>query len=425
MIITLLVILFILFIINVPIAVALGLATFIVVFLSGSVDVSTMPQRMFSALDSFPLLAAPFFILAGKIMEHGGISEKLVQFAGSLVGHLRGGLAHVSIVTCMFFAALSGSSVATTAAIGAILIPAMVKAGYDRNFSAAVQAAGGTTGIIIPPSVPMVLFAVTGGVSIGDLFLAGIIPGIIVGLSLMVVAYIYSVMKGYKTSERQKFGQMGRSFLDAILALFMPVIILGGIYGGFFTATEASVVAVVYGLLIGIFVYRKITLPVFKEILLSTVLTVSALSLIIASASFFGLWLTVERVPHMMGEYITSANLPAFAIFLMIVAVLLVVGMFMEALSAIIILTPILLPIVTTLGMDPVQFGIIMVVTLSIGLITPPIGMNLFVAAKVGSTGYESLIRPAVPFIAILILDVIIFILFPQISAGIAAFVNQ
>ncbi|MFC3041823.1 TRAP transporter large permease [Virgibacillus xinjiangensis] len=425
MIITLLIILFVLFISNVPIAVALGLATFIVVFLSGSVDVSTMPQRMFSALDSFPLLAAPFFILAGKIMEHGGISEKLVHFAGSLVGHMRGGLAHVSIVTCMFFAALSGSSVATTAAIGAILIPAMVKAGYDRNFSAAVQAAGGTTGVIIPPSVPMVLFAVTGGVSIGDLFLAGIIPGVMVGLSLMVVAYIYSALKGYKTSKQQKFSQMGRSFLDAVLALLMPVIILGGIYGGFFTATEASVVAVVYGLLIGIFVYRKITFSVFREILLSTVLMVSALSLIVASASFFGLWLTVERVPHMMGEYVSGTDMPSFIIFIMIVIVLLVIGMFMEALSAIIILTPILLPIVTSLGMDPVQFGIVMVVTLSIGLITPPVGMNLFVAAKVGNTRYESLIQPALPFIAVLILDVIIFILFPQLSAGIAAMLSR
>ena len=420
MILSLVIILGVLLLFNVPIAVALGLGTFIIVFLSGSFETSTLPNRMFNALDSFPLLAAPFFILAGKIMEHGGISQKLVTLASSLVGHMKGGLAHVSIVTCMFFAALSGSSVATTAAIGSIMIPAMVKAGYDRSFATTVQAAGGTTGIIIPPSVPMVLFAVTGGVSVGDLFLGGIIPGLLVGVSLMLVAYIYSAIKGYTPTVKSNRSHIGRSFVDSILALLMPIIILGGIYGGIFTATEASVIAVVYGLIIGIFVYKKITFSVFKEILLSTVIMVSSLSLIIASASFFGLWLTLERIPHSLGAMVNEVSLPPFMISLFIIFILLIVGTFMEPMSAIIILTPILMPITAALGIDPVHFGIVMIVTLSIGLITPPIGLNLFVAAKVGEIRYESLIKPALPFILILIVDVLIILVFPQISVGIA-----
>lgn len=417
---TLVIILIILFLINVPIAIALGLGTFIVIYLSGSADLTILPHRMLTALDSFPLLAAPFFILAGKIMEHGGISEKLVDFASSLVGHIKGGLAHVSIVACMFFAAISGSAVATTAAVGALLIPSMVKAGYDRNFAAAVQAAGGTTGIIIPPSVPMVMFAVTGGVSVGDLFIAGVVPGLLVGLSLMVVAFFYSMVKGYDTKTKTNLKGIGKSFLNSILALLMPIIILGGIYGGIFTPTEASVVAVFYGFIVGVFVYKKITFSVFKEILLSTVITVSSISLIVASASFFGLWLTLERIPHTLGEMFTATSLPPALIITIIIVFLILIGTFMDEMSSIIILTPILLPVVTAIGMDPVQFGVIMIVNLAIGLLSPPVGLSLFVAAKVGNINHEALLKPIIPFILILIVDIILIVIFPQISVGIA-----
>lgn len=235
MVILLFVALFVLFLINVPIAIALGLASVIVFIASGQTDLITLPQRMFAALDSFPLMAAPFFILAGKLMEHGGISQRIVDFAKSLVGQFRGGLAHVAIVSCLIFAALSGSASATTAAVGAILISSMVKNGYDRNFAAAVNAAGGTTGIIIPPSVPLVLYGVSAGTSVGALFIAGILPGIMIGLSLMLVAYIISRIKGYgAASEPTNIRKIGTSFKDAFLALLMPIIILGGIYGGFF-----------------------------------------------------------------------------------------------------------------------------------------------------------------------------------------------
>ena len=409
----------VLFFINVPIAVSLGLATAFIVFLTGTIELSTLPHRMFTTLDSFPLMAAPFFVLAGKIMEHGGISERIVRFASSLVGHLRGGLAHVSIVACMFFAALSGSAVATTAAVGGLLIPAMVKAGYKREFSAAVQAAGGTTGVIIPPSVPMVMFAVTAGVSVSDLFIAGILPGILVGLSLLVWTYIYSVRNKVEPLEKADFREVFTALKESLLAILMPVIILGGIYGGYFTPTEASVVAVVYGFLIGKFVYKQITFAVMKKILVDTISIVSALSLIIAAASFFGFYLTIERIPHELGLFISELNLSPILVVACMIILLLIIGMFMDEISAIIILTPILLPIAIAAGIDPVHFGLLMVINLAIGLLTPPVGLSLFVAAKVGNVSHEKLIRPLLPFVLILTIDVALLYIFPQVSIGI------
>ena len=409
----------VLFFINVPIAVSLGLATAFIVFLTGTIELSTLPHRMFTTLDSFPLMAAPFFVLAGKIMEHGGISERIVRFASSLVGHLRGGLAHVSVVACMFFAALSGSAVATTAAVGGLLIPAMVKAGYKREFSAAVQAAGGTTGVIIPPSVPMVMFAVTAGVSVSDLFIAGILPGILVGLSLLVWTYIYSVRNKVEPLEKADFREVFTAIRESFLAILMPLIILGGIYGGYFTPTEASVVAVVYGFLIGKFVYKQITFAVMKKILLDTISIVSALSLIIAAASFFGFYLTIERIPHELGLFISELNLSPILVVACMIILLLIIGMFMDEISAIIILTPILLPIAIAAGVDPVHFGLLMVINLAIGLLTPPVGLSLFVAAKVGNVSHEKLIRPLLPFVLILTIDVVLLYIFPQVSIGI------
>jgi len=413
------IILLILFIINVPITVALGLSTVIIVLLTGSIELSTLPHRMFTTLDSFPLLAAPFFILAGKIMEHGGISDKIIEFASSLVGHLRGGLAHVSIVACMFFAALSGSAVATTAAVGALMIPSMVKVGYKREFAAAVQAAGGTTGVIIPPSVPMVMFAVSAGVSVSDLFIAGIIPGIFIGLSLMLWVYIYSLKHNIKSNEKFNLKRTINSGFSSLLALLMPLIILGGIYTGIFTPTEASVIAVVYGFVIGKFVYKKITLDIMKKILLDTVVVVSTLSVIIASASFFGFYITIERLPHEIATLISEMNLHPFIVMMVIILFLLVVGMFIDEISAIIILTPILLPIVTAVGIDPVHFGLLMIINLAIGLLTPPVGLSLFVASKVGNILPEEMIRPVIPFIIIMILDVVLLYLLPQLSVGV------
>ncbi len=408
------VILAVLILINVPIAIALALSSVFIIAIIGQIPLITIPQKMFAALDSFPLMAAPFFILAGKLMEIGGISERLVNFANSLVGHLKGGLAHVSIVACMFFAAISGSGSATTAAIGGIMIPAMVKAGYDRNFSTAVQAVGGTTGIIIPPSVPLVLYGVSAGVSVSSLFLAGILPGILIGLSLMVVAYVISRKEGYGAEiERTK---LWKSFREATLALLMPVIILGGIYGGFFTPTEASVVAVVYGFIVGVFVYKQINLKTLREMLVSSVVTTSVILFIIASASIFGMVLTREKVPQSIATLLSESNLSPVVILLLVNLLLLIVGTFMETIAAIIILTPILLPVVTQIGIDPIHFGIIMTANLAIGLITPPVGVSLFVGARVGNTKFEPLVRAVVPFMLMMIVSVIIITFIPQLS---------
>ncbi|GAK07335.1 TRAP transporter large permease [Geomicrobium sp. JCM 19038] len=419
MVILLFIALFVLFLINVPIAIALGLASVIVFIVSGQTDLITLPQRMFAALDSFPLMAAPFFILAGKLMEHGGISQRIVDFAKSLVGQFRGGLAHVAIVSCLIFAALSGSASATTAAVGAILISSMVKNGYDRNFAAAVNAAGGTTGIIIPPSVPLVLYGVSAGTSVGALFIAGILPGIMIGLSLMLVAYIISRIKGYgAASEPTNIRKIGTSFKDAFLALLMPVIILGGIYGGFFTPTEASAIAVVYGFLVGIFVYKQLTLGVMRKILVESAVTSSVIMFIISTAALFGMILTREQVPQSFAGLIMDSALSPIMIILLINVMLLLIGTFMETIASVIILTPILLPIVTSIGMDPVHFGIIMIVNLSIGLITPPVGVSLFVAAQVGETKFEGVVRAVTPFLLMMIINVLIVTFFPFLSMG-------
>lgn len=413
------VILILLFVINVPIAVALGLSSIIIFGISNDIPLLILPQKMFAALDSFPLMAAPFFILAGKLMEHGGISHRLVDFAKSLVGSLKGGLAHVSILSCMLFAALSGSASATTAAVGAILISSMVKAGYDRNFSAAIQAAGGTTGIIIPPSVPLVLYGVSAGTSISELFIAGILPGILIGLSLMLVAYIISYIKGYGSdSGKANFANISRSFRRSFLALIMPVIILGGIYGGIFTPTEASVVAVVYGFIIGVFVYKELSLKVMRKILVEASITSSVILLIISTASIFGMLLTREQVPQSVANLFLTSDMSPILIVLLINLFLLLVGTFMETIASIIILTPILLPVVMSIGMDPIHFGIIMIVNLSIGLITPPVGMCLFVAAQVGETKYELVIKAIWPFLLMMIINVLIITFIPVLSLG-------
>ncbi|MFC4714415.1 TRAP transporter large permease [Planococcus dechangensis] len=405
-----------LFIINVPIAIALGLASALIFYIEGNVSIIVIIQRMFNSVDSFPLMAIPFFILAGKLMESGGISKRLIHLANVIFGRVKGGLGIVSIVACAFFAAISGSAAATTAAVGALMIPAMVSKGYDKSFSTAIQAAGGTIGVMIPPSVPLVLYGVAAGVSVGDLFIAGIVPGLMVMLSLVLLVYFISLKKGYGGGEKFGAKDFFTAFLDAFLALLMPVIILGGIYGGIFTPTEAAVVAVVYGLVIGVFVYREIKFTDLAAIFSSAVVTTAVIMFIIAGASVFGYYLTRQRIPAELTQLMLSLTDNWIIALLIINLVLLLCGIFLETSAAIIILTPILAPIASALGIDLVHFGIIMIVNLGIGFITPPVGINLFVAANIAGTKFESLLRAIIPFIIIMVIDVIILSFIPEIS---------
>lgn len=404
------------FLLNVPVAVALGLASMIVLIIQDNVPLMVIVQKTFTSTDSFSLLAVPFFILAGKLMESGGISRRLIQFSSSIVGSLHGGLAMVSIVTCMFFAAISGSAAATTAAVGSILIPAMAKRGYDKNFSTAIQAAGGTIGVMIPPSVPLILFGVIAGASIGDLFIAGILPGIFVGISLITVAYFISRKRGYGREEKSSINEVIAAFRKAILAILMPVIILGGIYGGIFTPTEGSVVAVVYGLVVGLVIYREIQWKALPEIFISSAVTSAVILFIISCASIFGFILTREQIPADISNAMLGFTSNPIMLLIIINVILLVVGTFLETSAAIVIMTPILVPIATAAGMDLVHFGVIMVVNLAIGMVTPPVGINLFVASNIANIRLEHIVRAIVPFIIMLIVDVLILTFFPSIS---------
>ncbi|WP_286933067.1 MULTISPECIES: TRAP transporter large permease [Aminobacterium] len=404
------------FMMNVPIAIAIGLSSVAAIFFSGSVPLIVLVQKMFTATDSFPLMAVPFFILAGSLMEFGGISRRLVDFANSIVGRFSGGLAFVAIIASMFFGAISGAAVATVAAIGTILIPAMVRRGYDKPFATAVQATAGTLGVMIPPSIPMIIYGVLTGVSIGALFMGGILPGILVGFSLMFVAWLISRKKGYRGDEKASLGKIFGTFKEAILALLMPVIILGGIYGGVFTPTEAAVVAVVYGFIVGFFVYKELNIKQLKDIFVTTVIGTAMIMFIIATSSVFSWILTAQQVPQAVASAILSISKSPIVILLLINLLLLFIGTFMETVAAIIILVPVLLPVVTQIGMDPLHFGIVLVVNLAIGMVTPPLGVCLFIGCSIADIKLEDITKAVWPFILIMVVDVLLLTYLPCIS---------
>ncbi|MCL2122106.1 MAG: TRAP transporter large permease [Clostridiales bacterium] len=408
----------VLMVINIPISIVLGLSSVLgLVLTTNNISLMVVAQRMFTATDSFPLMAIPFFTLAGALMEGGGISRRLINLANKLVGSITGGLGIVCILTCMFFAAISGSSAATVAAIGSIMIPAMTKAGYDIKFSAAVSAAAGSIGVIIPPSIPMVTYGVVGGVSIGALFLGGFGSGIIVGLSLMLVVYFISKKRGYKgTEEKFSIREVLKATKDAIWALLMPIIILGGIYGGIFTPTEAAAVAVAYGFVIGLFVYKELKLKDMYQILIRAGVNTAVVMFIVATATLFGWLLTSERIPDAIARAIMSVSDNKYIILLLINGLLLIVGCLMETNAAILIMAPIFLPMMVQLGVDPVFFGIVMVVNLAIGFFTPPVGQNLYVTCSVCDVSIESLSVALVPFILAMVGALLLITYVPAIS---------
>ena len=408
--------LFVLFLLlGMPIAVALGIASVWTIQKYTTVNLSIAPQVMFKAVDSFPLMAIPFFILAGNVMSRGGISRRLVNFASSLVGTVTGGLAHVSIFASMFFAAISGSSPATTAAIGAVMVPEMEKKGYDKEFSAAVVAAAGTVGVIIPPSIPMVLYAVLAGVSVGRLFLTGFGPGILMGVLMMIVAYFIS-KNGYAGTEKATFSQGLIAFKDSFFALLMPFIILGGIYGGIFTPTEAAAVAVLYGILVGLFVYRELKLKEIPEIIFSSAVGSAVIMFLISTANLFGWFLVREMIPQRLAEAVVSLTTNPYIVLLLINLFLLVVGTFINTTAAIILVTPILLPILVKVGIDPLFMGIVMIVNLAVGMITPPVGLCLFVACNLAKISLDRLTVAILPFLVILIVAIFLVTYVPAIS---------
>lgn len=407
----------ILLFLSVPIAIAIALSTIIAVSFSGiSLPFSVLTQGMVTANDSFPLMAVPFFILAGEIMGKGGISKRLFDIANSFVGHYTGGFAIATVLTAMFFAAISGSGPATVAAIGGIMIPAMVNQGYDKTFATALVAASGTIGIIIPPSVPMVIYGVSANTSIGDLFMAGMVPGVLCGLALMIWAYVHSKKRGYQRSAPVPWKERWQSLNQGKWALLLPVIILGGIYGGVVTPTEAAVVSVVYGLVISTLVYKETNFRQILRITADASLTTVTIMLIVASAAIFGRVLALEQIPTQIAQSITSVSDNPIVFLLLVNVLLLIVGMFMETIAAIIILTPIFMPLVSLFEIDPVHFGIILIVNLSIGFITPPLGLNLFVAAAVSSLKIQTISRAIIPALTVLLLVVLLVTFIPQIS---------
>jgi C4-dicarboxylate transporter DctM subunit len=415
---------FLFLILSVPVAIAVGLSSAIMVF-----DVGTPPtviiQRLFTTVDSFTLLAVPFFILAGSLMEKGGMSTRLINFAYSLVASRTGGLGMVTILACMFFAAISGSGVATAAAIGSIMIPAMVAKGYDRRFAASTQAASGELGVIIPPSIPLILFGVAAGVSIKDLFMAGIIPGLMIALSFMILMFVMSKIKGYKGERGYTWREKAVSLKEASLALVLPVIILGGIYGGIFTPTESAIVASVYALIVGVFVYKEIKWKDLGSIFSQVALMSSVILIIIATAGLFGWILTLNGVPQAVATWFSGISSNPMVFLLVINVLLFFVGMFFDTGAAILILAPILVPVAISFGIDPVHFGIVMIVNLAMGMITPPLGVNLFVVSEVAKLKVEQMLKYSSLFVIVMIINVLIISYIPEIALWLPNFLQK
>ena len=403
------------FALTVSVAVSIGLASILGIQV-GNANMLISVKEMFNSINKFPLAAIPFFILAGNIMETGGISRRLVEFAKSLVGGVQGGLPMTCVLTCMIFAAVSGSSVATTFAIGAILIPALIKHGYPTTWAAALQATSAELGVIIPPSIPMILFGVSAEVSIGELFIAGFGPGLLISGALMLFVWLYCKWKGWGKNDGD--GRLGlfAATRQAAWALLMPVIILGGIYGGIFTPTEASAVAVLYALVVGMLIYREIGVKDLYVTLRKSVVSSAVIMFIIANAGLFAFLITRAGVPEAIGHWLEEVLKNPAMFLLGVNAALFVIGMFIETSAAIIVLAPILAPVAQRFGIDPVHFGLIMVVNLALGMITPPFGVNLFAACTVARVSLDKIIRHLVPFVGVVLACLMVITYVPALS---------
>ena len=410
---------FLLFIgLGTPIAWSIVISSFLSLFVSlpSIITATTIAQRMATALDSFALLAIPFFILAGQLMSNGGIAHRLIRFAKTLVGSLPGGLALINIISAMLMGAIAGSAMASASAMGSILGPEMKKEGYDKEYGAAVNITSSTIGLIIPPSNVLIIYSLaSGGVSIAALFLAGYIPGILTGLFLMVVAYFWAKKKGYPTSNKSNIKDVVSSFIDALPSLLLLLIVIGGIVMGLFTATEASAIAVLYALVLGI-IYNEIKINELPSIILSSTKTSSIVLLLVTCSICMSWVMSFENIPQALSLFILNISGNKLIVLLMINLILLFVGIFMDITPAVLIFTPIFLPIIKSIGIDPIQFGIMMVLNLCIGLCTPPVGSVLFVGIGVVKTSIEKVIKPLLPLFIAMILALMLITFFPQIT---------
>jgi C4-dicarboxylate transporter DctM subunit len=405
-----------LFALSVPVAVAIGLAAIAGLSVHTNFPLIVAAQQIFVALDRFPLAAIPFFILAGNLMDVGGISRRLVEFAKSLVGGVQGGLGATCVLTCMIFAAISGSSVATTFAIGTIMIPALVKHGYPVPFAASLQASAAELGVIIPPSIPMILYGVATQTSIPELFISGFGPGVFIGVSMMAVVLVWCRLNGWGRNDGDDRTGVGRAFTDAIFALMMPVLVLGGIYGGVTTPTEASVMAVVLALIIGMGIHRELRVRDLYPVLVKSVISSSVIMFIIATAALFSWLLNRQGIPDLAAAWLVDVFDTPGKFLLGINLFLFVVGMFVETSASIIVLAPILAQAATKFGIDPVHFGTVMVINLAMGMITPPFGVNLFAACQVAGTSIDRMMRYLSVFILVVFSCLMVITYVPSIT---------
>lgn len=398
-----------------PVAFSLGLSSLVYLLVKG-IPLSIIPQKMYSGIDSFVLLCIPAFIVAGNLMNTAGITRRIIDFSNAIVGFIRGGLALANVAASMIFAGISGTALADTASIGAILIPAMKEEGYDADFSAAVTASSSTVGPIIPPSVPMIIVGTLTGLSVTRLFLAGAIPGVILGFALMAITYYLSVKRNYPKEEKLPLRRVVRIFLDASWALGMVALILFGILGGVFTPTEASVVAVVYALLVGLFVYRELKPRDIPRIVIESVRMTTSVMILVGLARLFAWIITTEQIPQLVARGILNISTNPYVVILLINAILLFVGCFMETVAALVIFVPVLLPVALKIGMDPIHFAVMVVLNLIIGLTTPPVGVCLFVAANIAKISLGTLVRAMVPFLLVLLAVLFLVSYVPAVS---------
>lgn len=399
-----------------PIAMALALSSILSIIVDGSYPLTVAAQRMFTGADTFSLLAIPFFMLAGEIMQKGGLSKRLVDFANSLVGWISGGLSLVSIVACTFFAAISGSSVATSAAIGGIMYPEMVKHGYPKDYSAAIQAIGGTLGIVIPPSIVFIMYGTATNVSIADLLMSGVIPGFFTCFALCLLAVFFAKKNNYPKNNGFEIKEVGKAFKESILALLMPVIILGGIYAGIFTPTESAVIAVVYGFIVALFIYKEIKLNDVGTIIIATAKSTANLMILVIAAQLFGWLITMYNVPNIVTNAVLSVASNKYIFLIFVNIILLITGMFMEVGATVLILAPIMHPMAVAYGIDPVHFGMVVVFLLALGQATPPFGTTLFVSCGISREPVVKVAKKALPFIVCEVVCALIFSFVPIMS---------